>query len=247
MIASLPMYDWPEVQSANDRLWVGIRDRLRAEGLAAPEGLCRDARAHDWTAPDLLLSQTCGFPYRTALHGKVALVGTPDYGLDGASAGHYYSVLVVRVERRGDWQDFIGGTLAINGYDSQSGWAAPQNHAAGIGCRFERILVTGAHRDSALAVAEGRADIAAIDAMTWRLVEAHRPDVARQLRICARTDPTPGLPLISAFGDRADRLCAAFAETVAGLSADDRKLLHLKGVVRIPSDAYLAVPTPPGT
>ncbi|MCY1127763.1 PhnD/SsuA/transferrin family substrate-binding protein [Frigidibacter sp. RF13] len=246
MIASLPMYDWPEVQPANDQLWASVRDRLRATGLAAPETLSRDRRAHDWTAPDLLLSQTCGFPYRTALHGKVTLVGTPDYGLEGAPPGYYYSVLVVPADRGGDWQDFIDGTLAINGYDSQSGWAAPQNHAAGVGRRFGRILVTGAHRDSATAVADGEADIAAIDAMTWRLVEAYRPDVARRLRICARTTPTPGLPLITALRDHAGLLRTAFAETIAALAPEDRKSLHLQGVVQIPASAYLAVPTPPG-
>ncbi|WP_284164047.1 PhnD/SsuA/transferrin family substrate-binding protein [Frigidibacter sp. SD6-1] len=247
MIASLPMYDWPEVQAAHDRLWAGLRDRLRAGRLPAPDALSRDGRAFEWTAPDLLLSQTCGFPYRTALHGKVTLVGTPDYGLDGAPPGYYHSVLVVRADRAGEWRDFIGGTLAINSYDSQSGWAAAQNHAAEAGRRFDRILVTGAHIGSAAAVADGRADIAAIDAMTWRLVEQYRPAVADRLRICTRTGPTPGLPLITACADQADLLHTAFAGAVADLAPDDRKTLRLRGIVRIPAEAYLAVPTPAET
>ncbi|MFN3646541.1 MAG: hypothetical protein ACK4S2_08505, partial [Gemmobacter sp.] len=70
MQASLPMYDRPEVQAANDRLWAGIRDRLRAAGLAAPETLVRGRWPlwDHWTAPDLVLSQTCGLPYRSRLH-----------------------------------------------------------------------------------------------------------------------------------------------------------------------------------
>ena len=34
--AALPMYDWPELTDATDRLWAALRDGLRAEGVAAP-------------------------------------------------------------------------------------------------------------------------------------------------------------------------------------------------------------------
>ncbi|MCX8509508.1 MAG: hypothetical protein ORN49_11645, partial [Rhodobacteraceae bacterium] len=157
LFACLPMYDWAEVRGPTDRLWGLIRDRLRARGMAAPEGLHRGGRWNDWLAPDLILGQTCGFPYRTALHGKVTLVGTPDYGLPDTLPGYYHSQLVVRADAPGDLADFLGGRLAINGYDSQSGWAAAQNHAALLGRSFADCLVTGAHVASAAAVAEGQA------------------------------------------------------------------------------------------
>ena len=82
MIASLPMYDWAEIKPVTDRLWTGIRDRLRAAGIEAPNELTRGIDMWDsWHDPDLLVSQTCGFPYRTKLHDKVTLVGTPDFAL----------------------------------------------------------------------------------------------------------------------------------------------------------------------
>lgn len=40
-IAALPMYDWPEARSEIDELWSRIRDRLRAEGVDAPQALLR--------------------------------------------------------------------------------------------------------------------------------------------------------------------------------------------------------------
>ncbi len=245
MIANLPMYDWPEVQPANDRLWAGIRDRLRVGGMNAPDALHRGGDlCADWQSPDLILSQTCGFPYRTRLHGQVALVGTPDFGLAGAEPGYYYSNLLVRADAPGEWTDFLGGRLAINGFDSQSGWAAPQNHAVAAGRMFERVLETGAHPESARAVAEGRADIAAVDAVTWRLIATHRPQIAPQLRIVARTDPTPGLPLITARGNDVAAIRQAFRDAAAALSDMDRAALGLRGLADIPTDAYLAVPTP---
>ncbi len=243
-LASLPMYDWDELRGPTDRLWALIRDGLRAGGIDAPTDLHRGSQWNDWLNPGLILSQTCGFPYRTALHGKVKLVGTPDFGLPEAPPGYYYSQLVVRADAPGDWAAFLDGTLAINGYDSQSGWAAPQNHAAGVNRRFERIKVTGAHVASAAAVADGLADIAAIDAVTWRLITAYRPAIAQRLRAVTRTEPTPGLPLITAPGNDSQAIAAAVDAAMAALSAADRAELGLRGLTRIPAEAYLAVPTP---
>ena len=98
MIASLPMYDRPDLAHQTAALWELIRDALRAEGVAAPDTLTpapADLFQH-WQVPDLVLSQTCGFPYRTRLHGHVTLIGTPDYGLEGCPPGHYRSVIVAR-------------------------------------------------------------------------------------------------------------------------------------------------------
>lgn len=245
MIASLPMYDWPEVQPVSDRLWAGTRDRLRTAGMQAPETLSRGGDLWaDWQHPDLILSQTCGFPYRTELHSQVTLVGTPDFGLPGAAPGYYYSQMLVRADAPGDWADFLGGMLAINGFDSQSGWAAPQNHAAATGGHFARVLETGGHLNSATAVAEGRADIASVDAVTWRLIESLRPDIAHKLRIVTRTKPTPGLPLITATGRDPIVIAQAFRGAVAALSKPDRAVWGLQGLANIPTAAYLAIPTP---
>lgn len=245
MIASLAMYDWPEVRGEHDRLWSLIREALAGEGIAAPEALTRDTPLWDiWESPGLFLAQTCGMPYRTRLHGRVTLVATPDYGLPEAPPGHYYSVLVTRADEPGGADDFLHRTFAFNGQDSQSGWAAAQNHMGRRGQHFTRTLHTGAHVDSARAVAEGRADIAAIDAVSWRLMTAHRPGVAERLRVLDHTDPTPGLPLITALGRDPAPLARASAAAIAALSPADRSALGLLGIAGIPAAAYLAVPTP---
>lgn len=245
MIASLAMYDWPQVRAEHDRFWSLIRAALAEEGIAAPPALTRDESLWTlWESPDLLLGQTCGMPYRTRLHGRVALVGTPDHGLPGAAPGWYYSVFVARADDPGEAHDFIDRTLAFNGQDSQSGWAAPQNEMARRGLRFTHTRHTGAHRDSARAVAEGRADIAAIDAVTWRLVQAFRPEIARKLRVATRTEPTPGLPLITAPNRDPAPIATAVRAAIAAMPPADRSPLGLSGLIDIPSAAYLSVPTP---
>lgn len=242
MIASLPMYDWPEVRAHTDMYWQAIRAALGT----GPAELARDPddmHAH-WLRPDLLLSQTCGMPYRTRLVGKVTRIGTPDYALPGCPAGHYCSVIVANAQDgRAQLSDFTNEIFAFNEGGSQSGWAAPMTHAAALGLRFDRLLPTGAHRASIRAVAEGRAGLAAIDAVTWELALRHEP-AARRLRVLARTAPTPGLPYITALGRDPAPLARAIASAIAALPADSRAALHLSGLCDIPDAAYLAVPTP---
>jgi ABC-type phosphate/phosphonate transport system substrate-binding protein len=240
VIAALPMYDRPEARHATDRFWQAIRTAL-GEG---PARLTRDRDPWQiWTDPDLLLAQTCGLPYRTRLHGRVHLVGTPDHGLPGCPPGHYNSVLVTRPGAPRDFAAFRGRRLAVNDLGSQSGWAAPQQHAARHGFAFADPLITGAHAASARAVAEGRADIAAIDAQSWRMIRAHDPR-AGDLAELARTAPTPALPYITAFAERAAPLAAAIRTAIGGLAPQDAACLGLRGLCTIPASAYLAVPTP---
>lgn len=246
MIASLPMYDRPELRAETDRYWALIRDELAARGIDAPDALrWGDAvLMPEWESPDLILSQTCGFPYRAKLHGRVELVGTPDFGNEGCAPGHYRSVLIAQAgDARRVFTDFDGARIAFNDGLSQSGWAAPINHAAAQGIRLLPGVETGSHRASFQAVAEGRAELAAIDALTWRLISTFE-DISA-VRVIGATDPTPALPYITAKGRDAGAIFDAVAAAIARLPQADRDRLHLRGIVRIPAADYLAVPIPP--
>lgn len=247
MIAALGMYDRAETAEANDRFWALIRDGLLARGIAAPETLTRGEMAYmpGWLSPDLVFAQTCGYPYRAVLQDKVRLVGTPDYGLPGCPPGHYNSVFIARRnDPRPDLAAFTGTRFAYNDDLSQSGWAAPQNHAATHGLRLPPALKSGGHRLSALAVAEGRADIASLDALTWEMLKRYDPFTA-DLREVTRTAPTPALPFIAGLHVDPDAAYLALREAAAALTPADRTTLHLRGVIRLPAAAYLAVPNPP--
>jgi ABC-type phosphate/phosphonate transport system substrate-binding protein len=224
------MYDWPEVRGATDALWAALRDALRARGVAAPEELERDRGLMEvWTDPGLVLGQTCGLPLVRHLAGRVAVVGTLDYGLPGCAPGEYRSAVVVRADDpRQRLEEFRGARFALNGTDSQSGYGAMLHHVAPLaegGRFFGAALVTGSHAASAALVAEGGADIAAIDHVSWDLWRRHRGD--GRLRVLMLTDPTPGLPLITA-GD-VGPVRAAVAEAVAGLPEAVRAALGIRG------------------
>ena len=238
MIATLPMYDRPETQAANDRFWALIHAYLPD----APELLTRDG--YHWLDPDLVLSQTCSLPYRTGLQDSVLIIATPVHNLD-CTAGYYFSVVLVRAsDHRTDITDFSGAQLAINGPVSQSGWAAIDALAKDAGVRFSTIIETGSHQESARAVAEGRADICAVDAVTWTMIE--RWDAfASDLRILCQTSPTPALPYITAMGHDPRPLQEALVNAVGSLTPEDQDLLCLIDVTHIPSDQYSNMSIPP--
>jgi ABC-type phosphate/phosphonate transport system substrate-binding protein len=244
MIAMLGMYDIPALQSANDRLWQGIRGAL---GFG-PDHLTRDRDFWDiWQSSDLLFAQTCGMPFRTRLHPDVTLVGTPDYGLPNCPPGHYNSVLVVHRDATGTTlADFTGLRFAYNDACSQSGWAGPMHHLKQAEVQFSEFVKTGGHGLSAMAVAEARADMAGLDQLTWNLLCEHQPSLTAQLRVIETTVPTPALPYITAAKRDPAPITAALHAAVGELSPADRQLLHLNQVVSIPVADYLAVPTPAG-
>ncbi len=238
-LALLPMYDWPEVAGDWDSLWSCISALLRTRSLAAPEALTRGLPLMEgWLSPDLVVGQTCGLPYARHLRGRVHLLGTPDFGVPGCPPGWYASAIVVRADDPRDGiEGFAGATLAINGADSQSGAQAMMFHIRDLpGPHFGAIRVTGAHDLSAQAVAEGQANVAAIDFVTWRLVQAFRP-FAAGLRVLALTEPNPGLPFIAATGSD-PAVTGACRAGISAAPAEVRTALGLVGFVDTRPEDY---------
>ncbi len=242
MIASLPMYWQAETAGAWLRFWDLVRARLPGlPDLMPPETLPARWTEH-WLQPDLALSMTCGLPLRSVLRTRVTYVGTFDFGLD-CPPGHYFSRIV------GPSGGLPDGPLrlAFNSADSQSGWAARFDpDPAGAPARPIGTLVeTGSHAGSLQAVAEGRADIAYLDAVSWRLLEAHDPAAGR-VRLLGRTPARPGLPLICAAGRDPAPLRSALAGAVAALPSDlSGPLGGLRGFEVLDQAVYMALPLPP--
>lgn len=201
-IASLPMYDWPDMQPAVNRLWAEIAARCRAAGLPAPDTLDRRADyAGPWIDPALLLSQTCGFPYVKSLRGRAVLVGAPVYDAPGCAGPTYRSMMIVRREDRVEAVPMLRGRrAAINDHASQSGYSALRAIIApyaGGGRFFGAVLESGGHRASMRAVAEGRADVATIDCVSWALAGRHEPATVARLRVLTLSPVAPSLPFIT--------------------------------------------------
>jgi len=153
MTVSFPMYSRPEMADAHNIYWSLIRQHLSANGINSPAEIHEPEELYTaWEDPDLLLSQTCGMPYRNTLHNKIQMIGTPDFRLDGAPPGHYRSAIVVRREDSGkNLQDFRDSVFAHNSDDSQSGYGSAYLLCKPKGFWFQNRIATGSHRESTFA------------------------------------------------------------------------------------------------
>ena len=244
MMVSLPMYDWPEVRTHTDALWSAIRSQLLPHGFAAPPTLERDiARECLWRDGRLLLSQTCGLPYVSGHCGDAVLLGSPIYDLQHGAGGDYYSLVVVRNDHgAGSLDELRGCRVAYNAKDSQSGYEALLFAIAPLARNakfFTSSIARGTHRAAIHAIANGDADVAALDAVSWRLALQHEPAASR-LRVLTHTMPSPGLPLITARCNEAHRgaICKAIIGGIESLPQESRDALHLLGFRPRPASDY---------
>jgi len=233
--AALPMYDWPEVGAALDTFWSLVHRQLRAAGIDAPDRLTRPDGVDDlWSDHSTVVDQVCSLnPVREGA-GTVVPLGTLAYvapdDLPTCPPGDYYSVIVCRTSdaRRhgGDVAAFGGARIVANGTDSQSGYWSLGHHVrdrTGARPLFGRCGFSGSHRASIRAVADGMADLAAIDVHSWRLALEHEP-AAHELAVIETTSPTPGVVCVTgaASVDRAaviDACLASAAEAMVGTPA----------------------------
>ncbi|MEO6856880.1 MAG: PhnD/SsuA/transferrin family substrate-binding protein [Rhodoferax sp.] len=247
MHSSFPMY--AAGSAANAALWQCVADQLNRTGVPATLTQPTDLVAH-WLDPELLLSQTCGFPLTHALAGRVQLVGAFRYTAPGCDGLRYRSQLVCRSADAGlPLAGFRGRTVAYNAEDSQSGHNSLRALVAPLarnGVFFGKAVVTGSHRASVESVRSGQADLAAIDCVTWALVQRDHPERVRGLQVCGHTAPAPGLPLITSLQTSPEMLFALrqalrHAVHTAAL-AEARTALLIEDFAELPLDDYGAIP-----
>lgn len=214
MIAALPMYDLPWLREANDRLWTAVARHLRDAGVVGvADRLDRAADLDDlWRSPELLLAQSCGYPLVTELRETVQLVATPRYRAEGCDGVLHRSAIVVRADHPArTLSDLRGRRAGVNGSRSNTGmnlFRAAIAPLAEAGTFFGKVTNTGSHARSLAALLSRRVDVAAIDAVTFAHLRHRYPRYAKDVRVLAWTDATPGLPLVTAAATPPDVLIA---------------------------------------
>jgi GNAT superfamily N-acetyltransferase/ABC-type phosphate/phosphonate transport system substrate-binding protein len=252
-MASLPMYDLVELRNDTDRLWDVIASHLRADGVRSPQGLTRpDGSLVDhWSHPDLLMSQTCGYPLVRDLRSTVDVVGAFTTVADEPGfPGRYRSVMVGRRASEHDrpLEPAQRLLMAANGTDSLSGWIS-----LGAFWRVEHteavpaVLITGSHAASLQAVSDGSADMASIDSWTYYLLSTNRPESVEGLVVLDRGPLVRVTPIITRHGGPVDALRSALAQAsehvgaplgITGFVPGDRELYD--PVIDLADDALSA-------
>lgn len=244
-IAALPMYDFPWTVAANDALWASISARLAEAGVRAPDRL---TRAGDlvalWRHPGLLLGQTCGYPYVTRLKDMVTLIATPEYSFPGCEGASHRSFVIRRAgDPRRRLSEFRGAVAAVNAHDSNTGmnlFRAAIAPIAGGAPFFRAILVTGSHEASVAAVADGRANLAAIDCVSFALLGRGRPELIERVAVVAESPASPNLPFI-ASGTLPTSTIAAVRQALFG-ALDDPSLAETRATLGLAGARILVQP-----
>ena len=242
-VASLPMYDVPEIRRATLAWWAGLARAFSAAGIAeVPQILTApaDPNAH-WRDRRLLFSQTCGRNFTRELAGHVRLIATPLYAAPGCDGPNYRSLLLVGADSDLKPEaDMRQVRAAVNGLDSHSGWIALCAAVSAAGARpdFADIRVTGSHAASMEAIRRGEADLCAVDCVTFALLERNAPDRVAGLKIVGRTPAAPGVPYITGAGSGAAEL--ARLRDGLGRALDSRDLATARDSLLIESCDVLA-------
>ena len=212
----------------------GIRDA--AGKLIAPDPAMLPADELDfhelWLHPALLFAQACWGPMELGLSGHVQVVGQPSYdAFEGGQGEHYSSALVMRmgeapsVRSPADGRSLLpldlirGKRFTFNSLDSMSGVIGLTRDLEALGESldiFSGRIESRGHRASIVAVAEGKADVAAIDCQSWALAQRFEP-AAAQVAVVGWTGRRKGLPFITAR-TTPQRTVTALREAVAGLA-----------------------------
>lgn len=225
-LAAYTMYAPEGLKPHIRTFWAGMAARLKDAGQGGvPARLTWNQSEEDlWRAPNLLLTQTCGYPMMKGITGAVRLVATPSYAAPYVEGAEYRSLVVVpKTSDVTNIEGLRGRIAAINKPHSQSGYNALRRLIAdyvhmrvaddgdipdlcGGHAYFAKVITTGSHQSSLEALAKSKADVAAIDAVSFHLIGQENPALTDAVRLLTLTLPAPGLPLITAHWRPDDEL-----------------------------------------
>ena len=167
-------------------------DELPALRLEADPTLLQESR--------LVFGHTCGYPLMTRLKDRFTPFCVPVFDVPGTSGRRYSSRFIVASDSDiHSIEQSRGRVAAVNTPDSNSGMNVLRHAVAShhVGGRFfSRIHASGGHLYSLQAVARGAADIAAIDCVSYQLIEDHWPELVNQVQTIGYSVESFALPFV---------------------------------------------------
>ena len=247
-IASLPMYNIPEIRNASSSLWNGIAKYLRLEGVEnVPDQLIFNQTLHDlWSNPNLIFSQCCGYDVVRRFENTLTPLVVPHFDVDACADGEYSSLVVVSEDcQYDDVLEMYGTVAAINGSESHSGMSSLRQLVASRnknGRFFNAVKISGAHVKSLSMLRHREADVAAIDCVTYALLSVYKPKTLVGTRVLGRTHHSPAPPYVTRtdYGSTmAERMRTALLRAFEDpVTTSARQALFLKKFKRVDIATY---------
>jgi ABC-type phosphate/phosphonate transport system substrate-binding protein len=148
----------------------------------------------------LFIGHTCGYPLMKHLQDAVTPFCVPVFDVSGVEGNLYSSRFIVATDSAINSLAECGGRIAaINSRDSNSGMNVLRHAIAKLNPAtpfFASTVNSGGHLQSLTAVAEKRADVAAIDCVSFQFIEDQLPELTARVRSIGDSVKTCGLPLV---------------------------------------------------
>ncbi|MFT5218122.1 MAG: ABC-type phosphate/phosphonate transport system substrate-binding protein [Planctomycetota bacterium] len=200
--------------------------------------------------PDLMFAHTCGYPLMKHQRDRVAPVCVPIFDVPGCNGRLYSSHFIVPASSDiKQLQDCRGKTVAMNNADSNSGMNVLRHAIADLhpgGHFFAEVVETGGHLYSIEALANGLAELAAIDAVSFQLIKDDQPALCANIRIIGSSTQSCGLPFVAplALSAQLDKpgLVEQFNLALAQTPAEARRVLHLSRFEAVEWADYASIP-----
>ncbi len=245
LIASLPWYDLPPLQPGLDAFWSVLRHelhRLSTSRLSDREPLPDTLDRHtplveQWANPDLLLSQCCGPDLFTPQARGLVPIARPVFSDLMCTPGQYFSYIVSASDREFELEGRKSARSArfvINSASSRSGCAALFEWANANEIDCNQVLISGAHAGSLEYLRNGAADLAAIDAHSWPLLDN------RGITIIGRSTEAPTPPFV--MHQHSPVSAALMRKALSGAIQQAGASINIEAIMSASSQTYRPIP-----
>jgi ABC-type phosphate/phosphonate transport system substrate-binding protein len=202
-----------------------------------------------WSRGDLGCAFMCGFPFALALNPPRPVAAPVPANAPIPGQPVYATRLLVRADSSfSSLEETFGLRVGYTVEDSHSGYNALRHHllpyyrARGAKLYRDSVGPLTTPRRVIDALLAGDIDVGPLDSYALDLMLRHQPNLAREIRIVATTDPAPIPFLVASLGCPADIVTAlqATLATFAGAEAcaDMRERLCLTAFTPVVADDY---------
>ena len=192
--AALPWYRFPETQPILDSIWRDVVSELREAGVEQPPEFLDHTTPHQalLSKPSLTLSQCCGPDLFQDDAINMVPFAAPVISAYEVAPGYYFSHIVTgKSAGAGKSPKLDSPRVGINSRTSYSGCTAVKLWLEDRGIEEYTVYESGSHSNSVRELQAGRADLAAIDALSWRFLDV------RDLKILDNSEPVIAPPFIA--------------------------------------------------
>jgi ABC-type phosphate/phosphonate transport system substrate-binding protein len=201
----------------------------------------------------LFIGHTCGYPLMKRLKNKLSPFCVPVFDAPGCHGLYNTSLFIASVNSKiQSLRDSYRGVAAFNGRDSNSGMNVFRHAVAllaqekGRGQKFfSHLIESGSHKQSLIEVAEGRADVSAIDSVSFALIADAWPALASDIRTIGYSVKTCGLPFVMPNSrlkiTNPKRLTLQLNKALSMLPAQHRQSLRLVNFLDIKLSDYESI------